>query len=107
VTTFGDRGRAFEDKYAHDEQLEFKARVKRDHLFGAWIADEIGMQGITRDTFIREYAAMDLTKPGDHSILDKAYGALVSHRKEVSMHRLEGRLAELMVEARMIVVSEA
>ena len=41
---FHDRERQFETKFAHDEEIVFKARVHRDRLFAAWAAEQLGAQ---------------------------------------------------------------
>jgi hypothetical protein len=42
MTTFKDRNKGFEQKFAHDEELKFRATARRNKLLGLWAADQLG-----------------------------------------------------------------
>ena len=45
MTTFSDREKAFEDKYKHDQELQFKVEARRNKLLGLWAAELMGLAG--------------------------------------------------------------
>jgi len=95
-----DREEAFENRFAHDEELMFKARARRDKLFARWLAGELG---ITAEADVEAYAsdmlATDLAEPGDADVLRKARTDADAKGLDISDHMLERRLEEFLVEA--------
>ena len=45
MTTFDDRERSYEAKFAHDAELRFKAEARRNRLLGEWAAGILGKKG--------------------------------------------------------------
>ncbi|NDH02760.1 MAG: DUF1476 domain-containing protein, partial [Marivivens sp.] len=45
MSTFDDREKAFEDKFAHDAEMQFKAEARRNKLLGLWAAELLGKSG--------------------------------------------------------------
>ncbi len=101
MTTFDNREQAFEGKFAHDEELDFKLRARRNRLFGEWVASEL--LGLSGDS-IKEYAGSvvtsDLEEEGDDDVLRKVHADLEAKGVDFSDHRLEKRLEEFMSKAR-------
>ena len=54
MTTFEDREKGFERKFAHDEELKFKATARRNRLIGLWAADKMGLSGDAAQAYARE-----------------------------------------------------
>ncbi|WP_029031502.1 DUF1476 domain-containing protein [Salinarimonas rosea] len=71
MTTFDDRESAFENKFAHDEELRFKAIARRDRLVGLWAAEKLGKTGADADAYARDVVSADLKKPGDADVFEK------------------------------------
>lgn len=71
MTTFDDREAAFENKFAHDEELRFKAVARRDRLIGLWAAEKLGKTGADADAYARDVVSTDLKKPGDEDVYRK------------------------------------
>ena len=65
MTTFEDREKGFERKFAHDEELKFKATARRNRLIGLWAADKMGLSGDEAQSYAREVIKADLAEPGD------------------------------------------
>lgn len=101
-----DREKAFEVKFAHDEQLEFKARARRNKLFGRAVAEELGKAGEDINTYAAEVIVADLEEEGDEDIFRKVEADLEKAGIEMSRHRMEKRLEELMVTARQQIWEE-
>ncbi len=109
MTTFDNREKAFEGKFAHDEEVDFKARARRNRLFGEWIATDL--LGLTAADAVKEYAGSvvtaDLEEEGDDDVLRKVHADLEAKKVDLSDHRLEKRLEEFMAIAREQIASEA
>jgi hypothetical protein len=71
MTTFDEREKAFESKFAHDEELRFKSIVRRNKLFGLWAADKLGLTGADAETYAKAVVKADFEKPGDEDVLGK------------------------------------
>jgi hypothetical protein len=59
MTTFNEREEGFEKKFAHDEELRFKATARRNKLLGAWAAEKLGMTGAAAETYAKEVVMAD------------------------------------------------
>ncbi|GGK35416.1 DUF1476 domain-containing protein [Salinarimonas ramus] len=71
MTTFDDREAAFENKFAHDEALRFKAIARRDRLVGLWAAEILGKTGEDAEAYARSVVSADLKKPGDAEVYEQ------------------------------------
>ncbi|MGH7014378.1 MAG: DUF1476 domain-containing protein [Stellaceae bacterium] len=71
MTTFNEREKAEEAKFHHDQELAFKARARRNHLFGLWAADKLGLRGDAAEHYARELMAAAFGKHGDEAVLAK------------------------------------
>jgi hypothetical protein len=60
MTTFKDRNKGFEQKFAHDEELKFRATARRNKLLGLWAADQLGLTGDEAQAYAREVIKADL-----------------------------------------------
>jgi hypothetical protein len=71
MTTFDDRKNAFEKKFAHDEELRFKATARRNKLLGLWAAEKLGKSGPEADTYAKSVVMADFQEAGDDDVLRK------------------------------------
>jgi hypothetical protein len=69
--TFDDRDQAFENKFAHDRQAEFKAVARRNKLLGLWAAEKLGLKDEAAADYAKEVVAADFEAPGDDDVRDK------------------------------------
>lgn len=76
MTTFDDREAAFEKRFAHDEELRFKASSRRNRLIGLWAAEKLGKTGDDADAYARAVVKADLAHPGDEDVFVKLRGDL-------------------------------
>lgn len=104
MTTFDDRENAFENKFAHDEQLRFKAEARRNKLIGLWAAELMGRSGEGALAYAREVIAADFQEAGDEDVFRKL-AADLGHRADEATIR--AKMVELMAEARRQVMKEA
>lgn len=71
MTTFDKREEGFERKFAHDEELRFKATARRNKLLGLWAAEKLGLSGASAETYAKEVVASDFEEPGDQDVFRK------------------------------------
>jgi hypothetical protein len=71
MTTFDKREEGFEKKFALDEELRFKANARRNKLFGAWAAQQLGLTGPDADAYSKEVVMADFEEAGDDDVFRK------------------------------------
>ena len=76
MTTFDDRKDAFEKKFAHDEELRFKATARRNKLLGLWAAEKLGKSGAEAEAYAKSVVMADFQEAGDDDVLRKVRGDL-------------------------------
>ena len=106
MKSFSDREKAFEDKYKHDQDLQFRVDARRNKLLGLWVAELIGRSGADADAYAKEVVASDFEEPGDADVVRKVLGDLEKQGVEMSEHRLRKKMDELMAVAKEQVMSE-
>ena len=99
MTTFDKREEGFEKKFAHDEELQFKANARRNKLLGLWAAEKLGLTGAQADAYAKEVVMADFEEAGDHDIFRKIRKDFDD--KKVALPDLDIRRAmdELMTQA--------
>lgn len=107
MSTFSEREKAFEDKFKHDQDLQFRTEVRRNKLLGRWLATELfGLEGEAVDAYAKEVIASDLDEPGPDDVVRKVMADLEAKAVDFSEHRLRHRMDELMVEAKKQIMEE-
>jgi hypothetical protein len=76
MTTFDEREKAFENKFAHDEELKFKALARRNKLLGLWAAEKLGRTGADADAYAKDVILAELGEGGDEDVFGKIRGDL-------------------------------
>ena len=71
MTTFDKREEGFEKKFAHDEELRFKANARRNKLLGLWAAEKLGLSGAGAEAYAKEVVVADFEEAGDDDVLRK------------------------------------
>jgi len=100
MSGFGDREKAFEDKYAHDQELEFKAAARRNKLLGLWAAGLMGMSGEEAEAYAKEVVKADFEEAGDEDVFRKVRGDFDAKGVTVDDHELRHQMAKTLDEAR-------
>jgi hypothetical protein len=99
MTTFEDREKGFERKFAHDEELKFRATARRNKLLGLWAAEKLGLSGDEAQSYAREVVKADLAEPGEEDVFRKVRGDFDSKGVDQSDHQIRRMMGELMAEA--------
>lgn len=96
MTTFDKREEAFESKFAHDEELQFKATARRNKLLGLWAAEKMGLTGDKAADYAKTVVAADLAEAGDADVIAKVMADLAAAGVAQSEHQIRRTLDELM-----------
>jgi hypothetical protein len=97
MTTFDKREEAFEKRFALDEELKFKAMVRRNRLLGQWAAEHLGLSGDAATAYARETVAGAFAQGGEATVVTRVAGDLSA--KGVTEDAIHTQMRELMVQA--------
>jgi hypothetical protein len=100
MTNFQDREKAFENKFAHDQETQFKVTARRNRLTGEWAARLMGLTAEETDAYAKEVVAADFEEAGDDDVIRKLLGDLTSAGVEANDAMIRAALDTNMVEAR-------
>lgn len=100
MTQFDDRERAFEAKFAHDQELQFKITARRNRLLGEWAADRMGLTPEERDAYAKSVVQADFEEVGDEDVIRKLTGDLTAAKVDISDAEIRAALEAKTVEAR-------
>ncbi|MGJ8627830.1 MAG: DUF1476 domain-containing protein [Sulfitobacter sp.] len=103
MSTFNDRENAFENKYAHDAEMQFKAEARRNKLLGLWAADLMGITGDAAGDYAKEVIKSDFEEAGDEDVYRKVSGDLGD---KVDEKTIRAKMVELMGEAKAQIMTE-
>lgn len=99
MTNMNERRDAFENKFAHDEELKFKATARRNKLLGLWAAEKLGKTGEAAEAYAREVIAADFEEAGDNDVFRKVRGDFDAAGVAQSDHQIRRTMDELLVVA--------
>jgi hypothetical protein len=99
MTTFDERENAYEAKFAHDEELRFKAKARRDKALGLWAAAQLGLAGVAAEDYVREVVRVDFKSADGAGLLEKVLGDFKAKGVAVSEQALKNKLVEFMAQA--------
>jgi hypothetical protein len=100
MTTFDDRQRAFETKFARDQEMQFKIVARRNRLLGQWAAKKMGLTEAEADAYARDVIRADFEEAGDEDVIRKLLGDLTSAGVEVDDAEIRAQVEHKAVEAR-------
>ena len=99
MTTFDKREEGFEKKFAHDEELRFKASARRNKLLGLWAAEKMGLTGPAADAYAKEVVVADFEEAGDDDVLRKVHKDFEAKGVAQSDQQIRQTMDALMAQA--------
>jgi hypothetical protein len=99
MTSFDKREEAFEQQFAHDEELRFKATARRNKLIGLWAAEKLGLQGATAETYAKSIVSAAIDNAGEPGVIRKLRADFAAKNVVQSDHQIERAMNELMAKA--------
>jgi len=103
MTTFDERENAFEDKFALDSELQFKAEARRNKLIGLWAADLLGKMGIEAEEYALDVIRSDFEQPGDDDVIRKL---TAEFEHKASESEIRSQLVAFMIKAKEQIQNE-
>ena len=96
MTTFDKREEGFEKKFAHDEELRFKAMARRNKLLGLWAAEKLGLSGAAADDYAKSVVKVDFEAAGEEDVFRKVRADFDARKVAQSDHQIRRTMDELM-----------
>ncbi len=103
MSTFDDREHAFENKFAHDAEMQFKAEARRNKLMGLWIADILGKSGDEAAEYAKSVVKADFEEAGHEDVMRKVLGDLDGRVPE---DQVRAKYDALLIEAKAQLMNE-
>jgi len=103
---FDDRERAYEAKFAHDEEMQFRIVARRNRLIGEWAARKMGLSAEETASYAKDVVRADFESAGDDDVVRKVLGDLTSAGVESDEAEIREALGHKMVEARRQIIQE-
>lgn len=104
MTSFDDRKKGQEAKFAHDAELRFKAEARRNKLLGLWAAEQMGHADPA--TYAAEVVASDFEEAGDEDVFRKVWGDVSKSSANLTEADVRAKMAELVAVAQQQILSE-
>ena len=99
MTTFDKREEGFEQQFAHDEELRFKATARRNKLLGLWAAEKLGLRGAEAESYAKSVVMRDIEEAGGHDVMGKIRKDFAAKGVVQSDHQIGRVMSELMEKA--------
>jgi hypothetical protein len=99
MTTFDEREKSFEKKFALDEELKFKSEQRRNRLLGEWAAAKLGVTGAAVDDYVKALRKADLTTKGDEDVFQKLRKDFDDKGVAISDADLRRTMSDLLAQA--------
>jgi len=104
MSTFDDRENAFENKFAHDAEMQFKAEARRNKLLGLWAAGLLGKEGDAAAEYAKEVIKADFEEAGHEDVYRKLFDDIGHLSDEAT---IRAKIAECMAQAKDQLLNEA
>lgn len=99
MTTFDKREDGFEKKFAHDEELKFKAEARRNKLLGLWVASQLGLSGEAANEYARTVVAAEFGEGHDADVVRKVTADLAAKGVAITEAQIRVKMDELTAQA--------
>lgn len=100
MTQFNDRERAFETKFAHDEEMKFRLIARRNRLLGEWAARKMGLSEAEAESYAKDVIRADFEEAGDEDVIRKVLGDLTSAGIDIGDAEIRQTLEHKAAEAK-------
>jgi hypothetical protein len=99
MSGFDKREEDFEKKFAHDEEMRFKANARRNKLVGAWAAAKLGLDGAAAEAYAGQIVAAFVNQPGSDALFKKLRRDFDDKGVDLSDHQIQRTIDEMMAKA--------
>ena len=102
--SFDDRERAFETKFAHDEEMKFRITARRNRLLGEWAARQMGLNEAETESYAKDVVRADFEEAGDNDVIRKVMGDLTAADIDIDEDAIVEALRNKEIEARRQII---
>ena len=106
MTGFDDRQKAFEDKFKHDQDLQFRVTNRRNKLLGLWLAEQLGKSGAEAEAYAKDVVLADFDKPGDDDVIAKVMADIKARGLALDEAQVRRQMEKLLSSAKEQVMKE-
>ncbi|MEO6092746.1 MAG: DUF1476 domain-containing protein [Novosphingobium sp.] len=106
MTSFQDRERAEEAKFAHDADMAFRIQARRNRLLGQWAAERMSLSPAESEAYAKAVVQADFEESGDEDVIRKLLGDITSAGVEISEIEVRAALDDKQVQARRALLGE-
>lgn len=106
MTTFDDRQRGEEAKFARDEEMLFRVRARRNRLLGEWAAEKMRLSPAEADAYAKSVVQADFEETGDEDVIRKLLGDLTSAGCDIGENEIRQELEARETQARRALMGE-
>jgi hypothetical protein len=106
MSTFDDRERAFESRFAHDEEMKFRILARRNRLLGEWAARQMGLSEDETDAYAKDVVRADFEEAGDEDVIRKLLGDLTAAGVDCDDATIREQLGHKSVEASRQIIDD-
>jgi hypothetical protein len=107
MTQFDERERAFETKFAHDEEMKFRIIARRNRLLGEWAARKMGLTEAEAEAYSKDVVRSDFEEAGEHDVLRKVLGDLTAAGADVDEEQVRQALHNKEIDARRQIIESS
>lgn len=107
MTSFEDRERGEEARFARDEEMAFRIQARRNRLVGQWAAERMGLSAVETDAYAKSVVQADFEEASDEDVIRKLLGDLISAGVEIDEADIRAALEQKAIEARRMLMGEA
>jgi hypothetical protein len=104
MSQFDDRERAFEAKYARDEEMQFRITARRNRLLGEWAARQMGLSEAETESYAKDVVRSDFEEAGEHDVIRKVLGDLTAAGVECDEDKVRDALRNKEIDARRQII---
>jgi hypothetical protein len=107
MTQFDDRERAFEAKYARDEEMQFRITARRNRLLGHWAARQMGLTEAEAESYAKDVVRSDFEEAGEHDVIRKVLGDLTAAGVDIDEEKVREALRNKEIDARRQIIESS
>ena len=104
MTQFDDRERAFETKFAHDEEMKFRITARRNRLLGEWAARRMGLTEAESEAYAKDVVRSDFEEAGEHDVIRKVIGDLEAAGVDIDEDEVRQAMRNKEIDARRQII---
>jgi hypothetical protein len=104
MTQFDDRERAFESKFAHDEEMKFRITARRNRLLGEWAGRQMGLSQVETESYAKDVVRSDFEEAGENDVIRKVLGDLTAAGIDCDEDKIAEALRNKEIEARRQII---